>query len=218
MRPGAPLPLPRPRPVAGLCLVAVVDQRPLMGDALAGALMRRDLDVIATYDRLSSVTGVSSALWPHVVILSDGLTPLTRRLLPDFRRTAVDVSVVVISGGEPEVSALFAAGMVDAVLGPDAGVERLLRAVRRVRSGGRFDAGGETTTRGPLVELTTREAEVLRLLAAGRSNERIAAGMGISVNTVRSHVQAVLRKLGAERRLEAVRRAGELGLLESLSA
>jgi LuxR family maltose regulon positive regulatory protein len=42
--------------------------------------------------------------------------------------------------------------------------------------------------------------------------------MGISVNTVRSHVQAVLRKLGAERRLEAVHRAGAAGLLESLSA
>ena len=59
---------------------------------------------------------------------------------------------------------------------------------------------------------------MLQLLAAGRSNEGIAAGMGISVNTVRSHVQAVLRKLGAERRLGAVHRAGELGLLESLSA
>ena len=210
-----------PRSVAGLCLVAVVDHRPLVGDALASALMRRGMDVIATYDRLSGVTGVQADPWPHVVILSDGLTPLTHRLLPDFRSTAVDVSIVAVTEGGPEVSTLYKTGMVDAVLGPQAGIVRLCRAVHRVRAGGRFDAvveGTTSSTRGPLVELTTREAQVLQLLAAGRSNEGIAAGMGISVNTVRSHVQAVLRKLGAERRLEAVHRAGEAGLLESLSA
>ncbi len=210
-----------PSPVGGLCLVAVVDRRPLVADALASALLRRDIDVVATYDRLSSVVGDPADPSPHVVVLSDGLTPPTRRLLPGFRRTAVGVSIVVVTEPDPDVLALFDAGMVDAVLGPQAGIERLRRAVHRVRAGGRLVAGLErpsTTTSDAGVELTTREGQVLQLLAAGRSNDAIAAGMGISINTVRSHVQAVLRKLGAERRIGAVRRAEQLGLLESMTA
>ena len=107
------------------------------------------MDVIAAYDRLSSVTRVQADPWPHVVILSDGLTPLTRRLLPDFRRTAVGVSIVAVAGGDGYVSASFEAGMVDAVLGPQAGIELLRRAVHRVRAGGRFDAGAGGRARRP---------------------------------------------------------------------
>ncbi|MDQ3973840.1 MAG: LuxR C-terminal-related transcriptional regulator, partial [Actinomycetota bacterium] len=62
-----------------------------------------------------------------------------------------------------------------------------------------------------LRHLTSREAEVLRELMAGRRSEDIAGRLGISPNTVRTHVQNVLAKLGAHTRLEActiARRAG----------
>jgi len=63
--------------------------------------------------------------------------------------------------------------------------------------------------------LTGREQEVLRYLAELLTTEEIASTMYVSVNTVRSHVRSILRKLGASRRNEAVRRAWELGLLPS---
>jgi LuxR family maltose regulon positive regulatory protein len=61
--------------------------------------------------------------------------------------------------------------------------------------------------------LTEREREVLGYLDALLPTDEIAARMFVSVNTVKTHVRAILRKLSAERRNEAVRRARELGLL-----
>jgi len=61
--------------------------------------------------------------------------------------------------------------------------------------------------------LTEREREVLVHLDALLPTRQIAAEMFLSVNTVKTHVRAILRKLSAERRHEAVRRARELGLL-----
>lgn len=61
--------------------------------------------------------------------------------------------------------------------------------------------------------LTHRETEVLGLLADLLNTEEIAASMYVSVNTVRTHVRSILRKLEVSRRNEAVRRAWELGVL-----
>jgi LuxR family maltose regulon positive regulatory protein len=75
----------------------------------------------------------------------------------------------------------------------------------------------ETTvadTTGDLLEpLTRKEREVLGHLAELLTTEEIAEAMFVSVNTVRSHVRSLLRKLGVTRRNEAVRRAWDLGLL-----
>lgn len=65
-----------------------------------------------------------------------------------------------------------------------------------------------------LVEpLTAREAEVLQLLAEGLTNRRIGEGLGISEHTAKFHVNAILGKLGARSRGEAIAQAARLGLL-----
>ena len=61
--------------------------------------------------------------------------------------------------------------------------------------------------------LTDRELEVLRLLAAGRSNQRIARDLVVALDTVKKHVSHVLGKLGAANRTEAAARARQLGLI-----
>ena len=66
---------------------------------------------------------------------------------------------------------------------------------------------------GLVEQLTAREAEVLGLLAAGRSNQRIAEELVVSLDTVKKHVSRVLDKLGVANRTEAVARARALGLL-----
>ena len=61
--------------------------------------------------------------------------------------------------------------------------------------------------------ITEREREVLQLLAAGRSNKEIARHLGLSPNTVKTHVARLFGKLGAARRTEAIGLARELGIV-----
>ncbi|HEX2619265.1 MAG TPA: response regulator transcription factor, partial [Phototrophicaceae bacterium] len=61
--------------------------------------------------------------------------------------------------------------------------------------------------------LTPRESEVLQLLAEGLPNKTIAQRLGISPNTVKFHINAILTKLGVQSRTEAVIRATRLGLV-----
>lgn len=62
-----------------------------------------------------------------------------------------------------------------------------------------------------VAELTPREREVLELLSAGEGPKEIAAGLGITVSTVRTHIRHILRKLGVHTQLAAVVRASSIG-------
>jgi len=64
-----------------------------------------------------------------------------------------------------------------------------------------------------LQSLTVREREVLRLMADGLSSRAIAAKLGISYTTIRTHIRSVGGKLGVHSKLEAIVKARELGLL-----
>ena len=66
---------------------------------------------------------------------------------------------------------------------------------------------------GLIEPLTGREREVLRLVAAGRSNQDIARELVVTLDTVKKHVSHILGKLGGSNRTEAVRRARELDLI-----
>ena len=65
----------------------------------------------------------------------------------------------------------------------------------------------------PPTALTPRQLEVLQALARGESTKQIAASLGISIETVRNYVRAVLRGLGVHSRLEAVVEARRLGIV-----
>lgn len=111
----------------------------------------------------------------------------------------------------------------------DAPVEELVRAVRTVAEGdaqlspavtkrlleqvARRLPAAVPRDSGALADLTERELEVLRLLAAGMSNAEIAATLVVSEPTVKSHVSNVLQKLGLRDRVQAVIYAYENGLV-----
>lgn len=61
--------------------------------------------------------------------------------------------------------------------------------------------------------ITEREAEVLALLAAGRSNKEIAQALAVSPNTIKTHIARLFEKLEAARRTQAILKARELGLI-----
>lgn len=88
------------------------------------------------------------------------------------------------------------------------------QAVRGVGVQGQPGATGGLQAAAPIVNpLTKKEREVLGYLAELLTTDEIAKTMFVSVNTVRSHVRSILRKLSVARRNEAVRRAWELNLL-----
>ena len=68
--------------------------------------------------------------------------------------------------------------------------------------------------KAPAVTLTRREQQVLNLIAAGEPNRAIASSLGISENTVKNHVRALLEKLHARSRTDAVVRGVSLGLTQ----
>ena len=73
-----------------------------------------------------------------------------------------------------------------------------------------FEAGsGEL----PVGALSDREIEVLTHMAGGRTNKEIAEEMFVSVNTVKTHASNIFSKLGVGRRVQAIQRAVELGII-----
>jgi two-component system response regulator DevR len=95
---------------------------------------------------------------------------------------------------------------------------RIIRAVSRGESG--FDSRSAEMMRalvahgaaGPQSDLTTREREVVALLAHGLTNREIGTRMFVSESTAKFHVHNVMRKLGVRRRAEVAYAAGKLGL------
>jgi DNA-binding NarL/FixJ family response regulator len=76
------------------------------------------------------------------------------------------------------------------------------------------DSGGEDPRSDePPAALSAREREVLALLAGGASNKEIALALGLSVSTVKFHVAAIIGKLGARSRVDAVALAVRAGLV-----
>ena len=88
------------------------------------------------------------------------------------------------------------------------------QAIPRPR--GRVDTGQTDDVPPPLIDpLTAKELEVLNHLSQLLTTEEIAATMFVSVNTVRTHVRSILRKLSVSRRHQAVRRARVLDIISS---
>jgi len=109
--------------------------------------------------------------------------------------------------GSLEIAGEFAT--LAAARAADTGVDAVLVADDALRSTSRtFDEDG-----GIEEPLTSREVQVLELLAEGLPNKAIAARLGISDQTVKFHVASIAGKLGAANRTDAVRRAVRRGLI-----
>ncbi|MET8122851.1 LuxR C-terminal-related transcriptional regulator [Micromonospora sp. NPDC005189] len=113
----------------------------------------------------------------------------------------------VFTRAEPPVRDLLAAHL-------DAGTAHFPLVSDLVRGAGQTAARPAAEPRGTLDEpLTERELTILRYLQSILSNVEIASELSLSVNTVKTHVRNIYRKLDATRRREAVRRARELRLI-----
>ena len=99
----------------------------------------------------------------------------------------------------------------------DSPYDEIAAAIRIVHGGRKYfppPVSEKLAERLSIPELTDRESDVLRQMAAGRSNKEIAETLSLAVGTVKSHVNSILEKLGADDRTQAVVTALKKGLTE----
>ena len=203
--------------------VVIADDHPMVRDALARVVgqLYADAQVLEAGD-FAAVLGHLGDAVPDLVLIDlnmpgmDGLHGL-RRL-----REAFPALAIVVASGQDDPATIRAAlaiganGFIPKIDPPDL----LLQALRVVRAGGVYiparsngDVRGIMAGPSPNASgLTARQLDVLRLLLKGEPNKLIARQLGLTEGTVKIHIAAILRSLGASNRTEAVIRARELGL------
>ena len=193
----------------------VVDDHPLFRDGLVALLATLpDVEVVASVGTGEDAVRSVATHAPDIVLMDLNLPGMpgleaTRRIVASAPATAVLVLTMV--DDDQSVMAALRVGARGYLL-KGASQEEVLAALRAVAAGGAvfgprvaghvLRGGG-----GRGAVLTDREAEVLAMIADGRSNPEIATALGISLKTVQNHVSRVLTKLQVRDRTQAALRA-----------
>jgi len=216
--------------------VLLVDDHPLILSALRAVI--EGLDESIRVVAVESAAAARRALAPagdfELVLLDLQLADANGfELLEEFRAGYPGLPVVVISASDHTSDVIRAIDLGAMGFIPKRNsTETLERALRLVMSGGIYvptmrlgDEGEPAVWRGrgqpPLREsaggaipqdlaLTPRQTEVLNLLLQGKPNKIIARELGVSVDTIKDHVAAVLKALGVSSRTQAVLAVGQM--------
>ena len=209
--------------------VLIVDDHRAFGEALAVALDKEDdLEVVVVVVDGESAAEEAEVRQPDVVLVDlqmpgiDGLETSRR-----IRAVSKETAVVVLTGSDDELAlgraiqagahgflrktaavqdlaqAVRAAHRGEPLNGHDE-VEFALRRLRRLRA--RDDDIDQRFDR-----LTPRELQILQLLAESKTPDEIATELAVSRNTLRTHIQNILMKLGVHSKLDAIVAAIRLG-------
>lgn len=205
--------------------ILVADDHPVVRDGLVAILSTQpDFAVVGQAASGQEVMAQVAALKPDLVLLDLEMPGLDGvETLKALQTANLPVRVIVFTAFDTDerIWSAVRAGAQGYLL-KGAPREELFNAVRVVYSGGsllqpvvasKLLHQVSRLQAGP-VALTARELEVLRLLAQGRQNKEIAAALTISQRTVKFHVSAIMTKLGADNRTEAVALAAQRGLVQ----
>jgi DNA-binding NarL/FixJ family response regulator len=207
--------------------LALVDDHPILRQGLRSVLEREDdLVVVGEASSEHEAATMVAAVRPDVVLLDLKLSAGS-----DFEGLSLCAK---LSTAHPQIGLLVLTTFLDEDLVvravhagargyvvKDVDTTELVRAIRAISVGeSAFDSrsaaavvrslSGRTE---PREQLTDRETEVLRLLAAGLSNNKIGEKLFISATTAKFHVSNIMRKLQVSRRAEAVYAASKRGLI-----
>jgi len=204
----------------------IADDHAVVRAGLRSMVSGSDIEIVAEAADGTEALALAAERRPDVVLLDvrmaevDGITCLGR-----LRTELPDMPVLMFSAYDnptyvARAVALGAAGYLVKTAQPD----EILGAIRRAAAGEsiwnrdelRRVTGALSTPRAAAeleVPLTKRESEVLKQLALGLSNKEIAQSLSISYETVKEHVQHILRKVGVSDRTQAAVWAVRRGLV-----
>lgn len=200
------------------------DDHRMFLDALGAGLERRGHDVLGMTECLDELVDLVACTQPELCILDNdfgGRSVVAS--VAAIRSRQPGVRTVLLAGAAPtEVWAAFDARLIDGVVNKLCDINVLNRAIERVLRGERvverFDQPRPRSRSTSAADLLSgQEREVVRLLVRGASTDQIAAALGVSTHTVRSHVQGVFQKLGVNSRAKAARVALALGVTDAAS-
>ncbi|MBL9122437.1 MAG: response regulator transcription factor [Planctomycetaceae bacterium] len=206
--------------------VLIVDDHEVVRLGLQTQLAEPDIEVVGQAQDAKAAVALATQVRPQIVLLdvrmpdTDGLD-----LLEELRTIVPDSRVIILSAYDNPtyVARAITLGASDYVL-KGSGKAELLASIRAVASGDRarqsalvrrIEAVLKSTSEAPVsgAALTTRESQVLRHLALGLSNKDIGRSLSISIETVKEHVQNVLRKMGVIDRTQAAVEAVRQGVV-----
>lgn len=221
----------RAAPATGALTILLVDDHRLFTEALAMRLRTEPAvaEVQVAHD-IGSARDIAATMHPDVVLLDLNLAEGSGLdLLPELDKLPSRPPVLMLSavGGVRAAAEALEAGA-QGWLTKDASVADLIEASREVGRGNTYIAPGtvqavlDEMLRRPaptprqdvsfVAQLSPRETEVLRCLMAGMTRTEIAERLFVSVNTVRTHVQHLLRRSGEHSTLALVAQARRLGM------
>jgi DNA-binding NarL/FixJ family response regulator len=215
--------------------IVVADDHAIVRDGLRALIETQpDLEVIGEASNGHDAWLRACELGPDVLLLDLSMPGVGGA--ESAQRIATDcpkVRIIALTMHEERgyVTRLLRSGVAGYVLKRTASAE-LVRAIRAVAAGGVYvdptlagaliaghvarPAGRASSEREPARELTTRENEVLKLVARGHSNKEIAATLAVSVKTVETHKSNAMAKLGLASRAALVRFALAEGWLSEV--
>ncbi|HEY3946851.1 MAG TPA: response regulator transcription factor [Solirubrobacteraceae bacterium] len=208
--------------------VLVVDDDPLVRRMIKDALRPADILVVGEAHNGRDALGAARYYKPDVILLDvvlpgiDGITALEQMVADD----QIDAKIVVLSvRGERDLGYLALRKGASGYLNKELDLNVLPRVLRDVADGGAAISRSLTAELARRLRelpdapvgmrpvksvLTTREWEIVDQLCLGRSTSEIAATLVLSVETVRTHVKNIMRKLKVHSRVEAVEAAERL--------
>ena len=212
--------------------VVVADDHAIVREGVRMILAReQDIEVVGEAGDGQQALDLVASLRPQVVIMDismPGMGGIEATQLVKAKHPEVQVLVLTMHEDETYVFQLLRAGAAGYVL-KRAAAQDLVQAVRAAAKGEAFlypsiarkvvedylrrvETGEE---RERYDGLTTREKEILTLIAQGLSNQQIAEKLYISIKTVQTHRAHILEKLGLHDRTELVRYAIRKGLIQA---